>query len=153
MVTTDEATPDPVSVGSPRAARRIGIAYLVLSVAMLPWIGWLSWQLPPETVAHNNDIAWPGFDLMLLAGLATTGIWALRRSRYLTIAASATAALLVVDAWFDITTSSSDERWVSLGLAFIELPLAGLCLWLAVHAQGIIARQTTPSRRRRVAQP
>lgn len=126
-------------------ARRIGIAYLLLSVVLVPWIVWLAWTLPPESVAHHYDVAWPGFDVLLLAGLATTGVWALRRSRYLTVAASATGALLVVDAWFDVTTSSPKDRAASVALAvLVELPLAVLCLWLAVHAQDAVAERGRP---------
>lgn len=136
----------PGHLRSPVAARRIGVAYLVLSVVMVPWTIWLAWTLPPEEVAHHYDLAWPGFDLMLIGGLATTGVWALRHSRYLGIAASATAALLVVDAWFDVTTAGARDRLASVGLAvLIELPLAALCLWLAVHTQDLLgARVTTP---------
>lgn len=143
----------PVPVRSRTASHRIGIAYLVLSVVLVPWTVWLAWTLPPESVAHHYDVAWPGFDVMLLAGLGTTGWCALRRSPYLPVAASATGALLVVDAWFDVTTAGARDRWVSLGLAVaVELPLAAMCLWLALHGQETLAEQATrPQRRWRVS--
>lgn len=139
----------PVTVRSTVAARRIGIVYLAMSVVLVPWTLWLAWTLPSESVAHHNDIAWAGFDLMLLAGLATTGVLTLRRSPYLGLAASATMALLAVDAWFDVTTAGASDRTLSIALAvLVELPVAGLCLWLAVHAQDVMAAQARPFWRR-----
>jgi hypothetical protein len=46
-------------------------------------------------VSPHYDAAWAGFDVMLVVALASTGYFALRRSRYL--ATAATATLLVVD--------------------------------------------------------
>ncbi len=85
--------------------------------------------------------------------LATTAYFALRRSRYLAPAASATAALLVVDAWFDCMTTPSAERWQSILLcAFIELPLAGVCLWLSYHTLQIAERRVILLQRRHWAE-
>ena len=53
-------------------------------------------------MSPHYDAAWAGFDVMLLVALASAGYFALRRSRYLVTGA---AALLVVDAWFDVVTS------------------------------------------------
>ena len=133
----------PVTLRSRTAARRIGLVYLAMSVVLVPWTLWLAWSLPSESVAHHNDIAWAGFDLLLLAGLATTGVLAMRRSRWLPVAATAAGTMLVVDAWFDVTTASRSDRMISLTLAvLVELPVAGLCLWLAMHGQDLMAAQT-----------
>ena len=100
-------------------------------------------------MSPNYDLAWAGFDVLLLGLLAITGYFALRRSRYLAPAASATAALLVVDAWFDCMTTPSAERLGSVLLcAFIELPLAGVCLWLSYHTLQIAERRIVLLQRR-----
>ena len=53
--------------------------------------------------------------------------------------ASWAAALLVVDAWFDVMTSPSGvDRLEAVAMALlIELPLASACVWLTIHAQDI----------------
>ena len=72
--------------------------------------------------------------------LALTAWLAYRRSTWVDIAATATATLLIVDAWFD---SDCDDARVpgwqltqSIAAAVVlELPLAMLSLWIARHAQ------------------
>jgi hypothetical protein len=52
-------------------------------------------------------------------------------------AATATATLLLVDAWFDVLTASTRTEFVLAiaEAAFVELPLAVLCLLLAHNAE------------------
>lgn len=74
--------------------------------------------------------------------LASTAYFALRRSRYLATAAAATATLLVVDAWFDVLTTPRVQRIESILLAaFVELPLAVVCVWLSWHTQQLEERR------------
>ena len=83
-----------------------------------------------------------GFDVLLMLTLASTAYFALRRSRYLATAATATATLLVVDAWFDVLTTPGVQRIESIALAvFVELPLASVCIWLSWHAQQLEERR------------
>ena len=111
---------------------------------------YLGSTLPARQVSPNYDVAWVGFDLFLLGLLASTAYFALRRSRYLSTTAGATAALLVVDAWFDCMTTPAPQRWQSFLLCFlVELPLAGLCLWLSYHTHQIAERRILLLRRRR----
>ena len=43
------------------------------------------------------------------------------------------AALLLRDAWFNVLTAKRGHSSVALGIAAgLELPLAALCLWVAV---------------------
>ena len=93
-------------------------------------------------MSTNNDAAWGGFDVLLMLTLASTAYFALRRSRYLATAATATATLLVVDAWFDVLTTPGVQRIESIALAvFVELPLASVCIWLSWHAQQLEQRR------------
>src|SRR5437588_1976282 len=106
-----------------------GLAALLL----VPWVVLLVFALPSTHQAAHWDIAWAGFDVALALLLLTVAVAACRRSPWLEGAATATATLLFVDAWFDVLTSSTRaERFVSVGeAAFVELPLAVLCLLLA----------------------
>jgi hypothetical protein len=125
-----------VLVDNARIVRWAGPAFLLCSVILLPWTIYLSYTLPSHQVSADYDIAWVGFDIMLMLVLGSTGYFALRRSRYLAPAAAAMATLLVVDAWFDVVTSPPGQRMLSIALALlIELPLAALCVWLAYHSE------------------
>src|SRR5271169_1420640 len=91
-----------VLVDESRIVRWTGPLFALFSLILLPWTIYLGESLPARQLSPHYDVAWAGFDAILLIGLATTAYFALRRSRYLAISASATAALLVVDAWFDV---------------------------------------------------
>jgi hypothetical protein len=116
--------------------RRWATALLgTLGVALLPWTLWLGLSLPSQKVAENWDLAWAGFDLVLAASVLGTALALVRRSPRLPSLAAASGALLVADAWFDITTASSgQELWPAIGLAAIgELPISALCFVLAAR--------------------
>jgi uncharacterized protein (UPF0261 family) len=98
--------------------------------------------LPSRQLSPNYDLAWAGFDVLLATGLAGSAYFALRRSRYLSAAAAATAAMLVVDAWFDCMTTPGSDRWQSIAFCFlVELPLAAVCLWLSYHTEQLGERR------------
>jgi hypothetical protein len=147
-----EPAPEPenaVLVDESRLVRWTGPLFALFSVILLPWVVYIGLTLPARQLAPNYDIAWAGFDIMLAGGLATTAYFALRRSRYLSTAAASTATLLLVDAWFDCMTTPGNSRWESIALCFlIELPLAGVCLWLSYHTHQIAERRILLLQRR-----
>ena len=127
-----------VLVDNARVIRWAGPAFVLFSLILLPWIAYLAYSLPSRQVSADSDIAWAGFDVMLLAALASTGYFALRRSRYLATAAT----LLVVDAWFDVVTTLPGQRLEPVALAAgVELPLAAVCIWLSLHTQQVAERR------------
>jgi hypothetical protein len=131
-VLTDEA----------RVVRWTGPLFVLFSLILLPWTIYLAHSLPDRQVSSHYNGAWTGFDVMLLLALASTGYFALRRSRYLATAAAATAALLVVDAWFDVMTSPARQLPESVLLAAaVELPLAAVCAWLSYHTEQLEGRR------------
>jgi hypothetical protein len=149
-----------VLAGQARIVRWAGPAFLAFSLILLPWIVYLGYTLPSHQVVADFHIAWVGFDVMLMLMLACTGYFALRRSRYLGPAAAAVAAMLVVDAWFDVVTSPPGQRMLAIVLAVgAELPLAALCVWLSYHSEQLAeqrivlllgpGRRVHPSRPRR----
>ncbi len=131
-----------VLVDNARVVRWTGPAFALFSLVLLPWTVYLASSLPSRQVSPDYDVAWAGFDVMLLVALASTGYFALRRSRYLATAATATATLLAVDAWFDVMTSPPGQRAESVALALlVELPLASVCAWLSHHTQQLAERR------------
>lgn len=125
-----------------RVVRWAGPAFALFSLILLPWIVYLAYSLPSRQVSADYDIAWAGFDVILLVALASTGYFALRRSRYLATAATAAATLLVVDSWFDVMTTLPGQRLEPIALAAgVELPLAAVCVWLSLHTQQLAERR------------
>ena len=72
-----------------------------------------------------------------VAALATA-ILLTRASPRASLTAAAGAALLLVDAWFDVCTSSPGlgQALAVAEAVFVELPLAGAAIWLAVALTG-----------------
>jgi hypothetical protein len=111
--------------------------FVVFAVILLVWIAVLAVSLPRRGVLHNEDLVWVGFDLGLLAGLIWTAWAAFGRRASLPLAAAATGASLVTDAWFDVVGSTGPDRVVAVAMALVvELPLSALCWWLALHDLG-----------------
>jgi hypothetical protein len=125
-----------VLMDNARLVRWAGPAFALCSLALIPWTVYLGYSLPARQASRHYNLAWVGFDVMLLLVLGATGLFAFRRSRYLALAAAAGATMLVVDAWFDVLTSPRREVLESLLMAvFVELPLAGVCAWLSYHTE------------------
>jgi hypothetical protein len=147
----DHREPDRLLAGT-QVVRWVGPAFVLFSVIMVPWTIYLGYSLPARQDSPRYDIAWVGFDVLLLLALAGTGYFALRRSAYLAIAAAATATMLVVDAWFDVMTSPQRQLPQAITSAvLIELPLAGLCAWLSYHTQHLEQQRMVLLMRRRPA--
>jgi hypothetical protein len=132
------------SSGQSLVVRWAGPAFLACSGVLIPWTIYLGLSLPSRQLSPHYNVAWVGFDVLLIATLGATGYFALRRSRYLAITAAAASALLVVDAWFDIMTSPRQQIPEAIILAaLVELPLAGVCAWLSYHTEHLAARGIT----------
>src|SRR5438128_1403456 len=113
-----------------------GLAALLL----VPWVLLTIADLPSAHRSAHWDIAWGGLDIALALLLLSVAIAAWRGSPWLEGAATATATLLFVDAWFDVLTSSTRAEFVVaiLEAAFVEVPLAVLCLVLARDAERLM---------------
>lgn len=128
--------------GGWRPAQWVVPLFALAGIVLVPWIVFLVRSLPSTHAAAHWDIAWGGFDVALALLLLAVALAAWHRSPWLEGAATAGAALLVVDAWFDILTSSTHvELGVAIGeAALVELPLAGLCLLIARDAERLLRR-------------
>jgi len=119
-----------------------------MGLILVPWIVYLRATLPTQEMATHYRLAWVGFDAIEFGQLVRTGLYAIvpRWRDRMRQHAAASAALLIVDAWFDCTTSPSNQLVSSIVMAvLIELPLAGLCWWLALRepAEPELASQGT----------
>lgn len=116
-----------------RRIRRIRLGLMIGgSLAMIPWLCYLSITLPANYVAHNWPLTWIGFDVLLVVFMLATAVLGYLRRQLLLLAAFTTGVLLVCDAWFDLMTAGPKDRWLSVGTAvLIELPLAVFMIFSA----------------------
>src|ERR1700757_5054996 len=64
---------DPVLLGR---IRRIRLSLMIgCSIAMIPWLVYLSLRLPEEYVAHNWTATWVGFDILLVVFMLATALF------------------------------------------------------------------------------
>ncbi|MDQ1743331.1 MAG: hypothetical protein QOE23_1670 [Pseudonocardiales bacterium] len=126
-----------------RMVRWAALLFLVCAAILLPWIVIAAVILPSHQLSENYDVAWAGYDVGLFIGLVSTAVLTLRRSARLPIAAAATGALLAADAWFDVLTSPGgwDLAEAVAMSVLAELPLAGVCVWLAFHSQEVVEQR------------
>src|SRR6201993_2645570 len=121
--------------------RRIRLGLMVGgSIAMIPWLVYLSVTLPANYVAHNWPATWIGFDCLLIAFMAVTAVLGWLRRQLVLLPAFATGVLLICDAWFDIMTAGPGQMWVSvLPAALGTLPLALIMITGAVRILRVTA--------------
>jgi hypothetical protein len=121
--------------------RWLGFLAVSSIIGMTPWVVYLGFTLPTKVASHHYDVAWLGFDSALLLVLGLLGYNVLRRRPASGALAAVAAAMLVIDAWFDVTTSSGPDFALALLLACVgEIPLAIICTWAAFHAEQRRAR-------------
>lgn len=104
------------------------------ALVLLPWIAYLTATLPLTAHVGAWRVAWVGYDVGLVAALATVGHLARHRRQLVTIALTVAATLLTVDAWFDVTLSwgTADQATSFVTAALVELPVAALLIGVAL---------------------
>lgn len=113
------------------------------ALAEIAWTIYLGWRLPRQYVANHWDLAWVGLDtaqvLMLLA--AAWAAW--RRRALLILFATSAGTLLLLDAWFDVTTARHGDFGQSLLWALIvEVPSALALFWITRRTIQQVVRST-----------
>ncbi|TQF06600.1 hypothetical protein E6W39_35915 [Kitasatospora acidiphila] len=95
-----------------------------MAVLLFAWILVLGSTTRGQAEVRNWSTAWVGMDLLQVTGLLATAVLLVRRSRLVALAGSATATLLLLDAWFDVMTAEGGADWyVALAMALlVELP-------------------------------
>jgi hypothetical protein len=113
--------------------RRLAWLYLAGAVALLPWIVYLAVTLPRRSLDVHYKASWVGFDLLLVIALVRTAYMAFKVDARIQLTATAAATLLIVDAWFDVTTSHGRANVLQALLlaVFAEIPIAIFCIYVA----------------------
>ncbi len=116
-----------------RGERRMAWVYTAAAVALMPWIVYLAISLPKRDLDTHYRAAWVGFDLLLVAAIVRTAYLAFRMDPRVQLPATATATLLLVDAWFDVLTAGGRGATLEAILlaAVFEIPAALFTLYLA----------------------
>jgi len=110
----------------------LGFAYVVAGVLLaLGAARFVSFAPPTEAVFHLR-LMWCGLDVFEAVGMALTGWFLHTRSRHVVVAAAATGALLLADAWSNVTATTSTAREAALAMAVVEVSLAVLSVVVAV---------------------
>jgi hypothetical protein len=128
------APPAVTAAGPSPLVRRARLVALAVGGFLLPWSVLLAVTLPTTARAQHWWLAWAGLDGAEAAAALATAVLLARRSPRASLTAAAGAALLLVDAWFDVCTSAPGlGRGLALAEAVCaELPLAGAAIWLAI---------------------
>jgi hypothetical protein len=125
---------DPAGPGSRSTRIRLGRAYVAAGVFMISWVVFLSRTLPAGATDCHWALAWVGVDSSEALALFATGWLLLRADNRCVLAATATAVLLLTDAWLDLTSAApGGELLTAIAMAvFAEVPvaLAGIALAL-----------------------
>jgi hypothetical protein len=118
---------------------------LCAAITLIPWTIYLGLTLPQNYNAQHWQVTWVGFDVLLLAFMATTAVLGLTRHHLMTLFAFATGVLLLCDAWFDVVTAKRGDFAVSVLTAMLaEVPLA---VALIIGSLRIVRLQVSPSSR------
>ena len=138
---TQTASPEPPSA-SPATRRPpppgkpwLALALIAAGLVMIPWLVVLATQLPAAATAWHWSAAWTGLDSLEALALLGTGWLMARQDPRCCLVATAATALIVADAWFDVTTAApgvSEVKAIAMA-AFPELPVAALCAFLALR--------------------
>jgi hypothetical protein len=119
--------------GVRRRARRLAWAYLIVAIGLIVWTVFLALSLPKENLEHHYRLTWAGFDLIEVLAIYLTAHLAFRLDARVVFPATVVATLLIADAWFDVTTSTTANaatQALILALA-VELPAAAFSLYVA----------------------
>ena len=140
-----------------QTAKLIGrtlLRFLVIGAILeTAWTIYIGVILPRQYSANHWDFAWVGLDLAQVSMLICAAWAAWRQRAIVVLFATACATLLLVDAWFDVTTARQGDVTQSILLAaIVEIPSAFLLLWVAYRSlhhlpllsTGEEAKDTTP---------
>ena len=102
---------------------------------MIPWLLYLAFTLPASATDAHWALAWVGLDSCEALALFATGRLLLRADNRCALAATATAVLLLTDAWLVVTSAApGDELLTAIAMAvFAEAPISLACIALALR--------------------
>jgi hypothetical protein len=119
----------------PPLPRWVALVFLAVCAALVPQILHLSSTLAQIELANHWRMAWVGLDIGEAVVFLLTAWFLFRASVLVTVTASMAAAMIWVDAWFDVMTAlRQPDVDTATNLAFFaEIPLGLFCLYVAIR--------------------
>jgi hypothetical protein len=112
------------------------------AIIEIVWTIYIGLVLPPHYVAIHWNVAWVGLDVAQIAMLFATAWAAWQRRAILSLFATSAGTLLVIDAWFDVTTARRGNLLQCILFAVVlELPWAFVLFWLTRRTLRQIAHE------------
>lgn len=119
------------SAGPPR---RAWIAFALAAAIVVPVVLRAASTSPASHAAAHLRLTWTVLDVVGLVAILALAITLWRGSAAVAPVATATAALLISDVWFNVPATTGDTRSSGLEMSAISLPLAAVALGAAVRA-------------------
>lgn len=118
----------------------IAMVLLAIAVVMIPWLIILGATLKGQVSVRMWSSTWIGLDCLEIIGLFATSVLLLKRKTYVMIAATFTATLFLIDAWFDVMLAQAGSAWFGAVVSgfFVEVPLSLFLFFLAIIAPSLI---------------
>jgi len=102
------------------------------ALSEMAWTIYVGFTLPRHYVANHWDVAWVGLDVAQVLLLSASAWAAWRRNTLIVMFATASATLLLLDAWFDVTTARRGDVAQGIMMAgVVEVPSALVLFWVA----------------------
>ena len=132
-VTSDAAAKEARERPAHALPRWVALAFFVICLALVPQIVHLSGSLARVALANHWRAVWVGLDIGEAITFLLTAWLLFLGSPYVAMTASMAAAIVWVDAWFDVLTSFGRHQILNAtNLAvFVEVPLGVFCLFVA----------------------
>jgi len=118
----------------------VRVALLLWIVGESVWTALLGLHLPRTYVAEHWDLAWVGLDVAQVTSLLSVLVLGVKRSALTALFAPVAGTLLLVDAWFDMTTARRGDLGWSVLTVGLEVPAAGALFMLGVRVVRQVSR-------------
>jgi hypothetical protein len=120
-------------MASPSARHKMAVGFVGSAIVLVGWMVFLANTLHPTTEVNHWATVWIGLDTMEALSLVFLGVFLVRHDHRARTAATVSATLFGMDAWFDVMFSMSATEFIqALVLAVLfEIPLAAACAGIA----------------------
>jgi hypothetical protein len=120
-------------MASQSARHKMAIGFVGSAIVLVGWMVFLANTLHGTAQVNHWATLWIGLDTMEALSLALLGILLVRHDHRARTAATVSATLFGMDAWFDVMSAlTADDFIQALTLAVLfEIPLAAACAGIA----------------------
>ena len=120
-------------MASQSARHKMAVGFVGSAIVLVAWMVFLASTLHGTMEVNHWATVWIGLDTMEALSLAALGVLLVRHDHRARTAATVSATLFGMDAWFDVMFSLTAEDFIqALVLAVLfEIPLAAACAGIA----------------------